>query len=276
MNEIERYEFDRQGYLIIRDMLSKSQTRDLSAAIDALEDRAEVQLSRPVDKVSAWGPEYRHDVEHGYYVSGARQTGKTMIIEDFFNADPVFDLLVGHLPTLEYIRAIVQERPTINNSEIRIRYPGNQTGTHLGGPVASKYRYSYTGDGISCMMVRMIYFVHDVQAGQGEFCVVPATHKSNMFSPYEGTDPDKEPGMIGLPVRAGDAILFTENLRHGGLTNRSQQTRKTLHVGYGPYWMKSQNISTMDEEPNILPETFARYSPEQRLLFRSWNTLLPD
>ena len=122
------------------------------------------------------------------------------------------------------------------------------------------------------MMARMIYFAHDV--GEGEFCVVPATRKSNMLSPYEGGDPDKEPGMIGLPVKAGDAILFTENLRHGGLTKHSQQTRKTLHVGYGPFWMKSQNISAMDEEPKILPATFARYSEEQRLLFRSWNTLL--
>ena len=126
------------------------------------------------------------------------------------------------------------------------------------------------------MMVRMIYFVHDVGPGQGEFCVVPATHKSNMASPYEGSDPDLEPGMLGLPVKAGDAILFTENLRHGGLTNRSQQTRKTLHVGYGPYWMKSQNIATMDEEPYILPATFARYTPRQRLLFRAWPTLLED
>ena len=49
--------------------------------------------------------------------------------------------------------------------------------------------------------------------------------------------PDEEPGMVGLPVRAGDAVLFTENLRHGGLTNRSEQPRKTLHVGYGPVWM---------------------------------------
>lgn len=80
--------------------------------------------------------------------------------------------------------------------------------------------------------------------------------------------------MIGLPVKAGDAVLFTENLRHGGLTNHSQQTRKTLHIGYGPYWMKSQNIATMDEEPHILPKTFARYTQEQRLLFRSWPTLL--
>ena len=276
MNEIEKYEFDRLGYLVIPALLTASEVERLAEAIDALEDLATERLKRPVDKVSAWGPEYRHDRERGYYVQGAREQGKTMIIEDFFNADAAFDMLVDHAPTMDYIRAIVQERPTINNSEIRIRYPGNQTGTHLGGPVASKYRYSYTAQGISCMMVRMIYFVHDVGPGEGEFCVVPATHKSNMESPYEGSDPDKEPGMIGLSVKAGDAILFTENLRHGGLTNRSKQTRKTLHVGYGPYWMKSQNIATMDEEPNILPGTFARYRPEQRLLFRAWPTLLGE
>ncbi len=276
MNEIEKYEFDRVGYLVIPGLLQPSEVQALSAASDALEDLAADLLERPADKVSAWGPVYRHDAARGYYVQGAREPGKTMIIEDFFNVDDAFDMLVDHAPTMQYISAIVQERPTINNSELRIRYPGNQTGTHLGGPVVSKYRYSYTARGISCMMVRMIYFVHDVGPGQGEFCVVPATHKSNMASPYEGSDPDLEPGMLGLPVKAGDAILFTENLRHGGLTNRSQQTRKTLHVGYGPYWMKSQNIATMDEEPYILPATFARYTPEQRLMFRSWPTLLED
>ena len=45
----------------------------------------------------------------------------------------------------------------------------------------------------------------------------------------------------------GDAILFTEALCHGGVKNHKNETRMTLHVGYGPYWMMSQNIATMDE-----------------------------
>ncbi len=274
MNEIEAYEFDRLGYIVIPDFLSADQVAALSAAIDALEEDALAGVGRPPDKISAYGLEYRHDAERGYFVSGDREEGNTLIIEDFYNADPVFDILIDHPPTMAYIRAIIQERLTINNSEIRIRYPGNQTGSHMGGHVGRKHRYYYSGQGIDCMMVRMVYFVHDVEPGQGEFCVVPATHKSNMLSPYEGTNPDTEPGMIGLPVKAGDAILFTENLRHGGLTNRSQQTRKTLHVGYGPYWMKSQNHSTMDEEPYVLPSTFARWNDAQRLLLRAHRTLL--
>ena len=45
-------------------------------------------------------------------------------------------------------------------------------------------------------MVRMIYFLHDVSADQGPFCVVPGSHKSNFPSPYR-CGPDEEPGMVG-------------------------------------------------------------------------------
>lgn len=271
MNEIELYEFDRVGYITIPDFLTQEQVENLAAAIDALEEEAAARAAAAPRRKSPTGLlEYHHNAERGYYVSGAKEKGDTIIIEDFFNADPEFDVLVNHAPTMSYIQAIVQERPTINNSEIRIRYPGNQTGTHMGGPIGVKHRYGYNQKGINCMMVRMVYFVHDVGPDDGPFCVVPATHKSNMVSPYEGRNPDEEPGMIGLSVRAGDAILFTENLRHGGLTNRSDRTRKTVHVGYGPFWMKSQNIATMDEDQYLLPRTYARFSPEQRQLFRAW------
>ena len=271
MNEIERYEFDRVGYLTIPGLLTNDQVKRLAAAIDELEDEAASRAALPPRRISPTGrSEYHHNTERGYFVSGARERGSTLIIEDFFNADPAFDLLVAHALTMSYIDAIVQERATINNSEIRIRYPGNQTGTHMGGPISPKHMYSYNQAGFNCMMVRMIYFVHDVEPDDGPFCVVPATHKSKMNSPYQGRNPDEEPGMIGLPVQAGDGILFTENLRHGGLTNRSERTRKTIHIGYGPFWMKSQNIATMDEDQYILPRTYGRYSPAQRQLFRAW------
>lgn len=270
MNDIEKYEFDRLGYLVIPNLLTPAEVQTLATAIDALEEHALAHVTQPPRKKSPWGPDYHFNPDKGYYVQGERKDGSTLIIEDFFNADPAFDLLVQHPPTMDLICGIVQERPTINNSEIRIRYPGNQSRTHMGGPIANKYRYSYNAQGINCMMTRMVYFVHDVGEDDGPFCVVPATHKTNMTSPYGTNDADAEPGMIGLTVKAGDAILFTENLRHGGLTIRSGQTRKTLHIGYGPYWMKSQNMATMDEEQNISAATLERYTPEQRALFMSW------
>ena len=200
----KRYEFDRVGYLSIPGLLTDEQVACLAGAVDALEEEASERAALPPRRMSPTGHlEYHHNAERGYYASGAREPGNTLIIEDFFNADPTFDMLLDHAPTMAYINAIVQERPTVNNSEIRIRYPGNQTGTHMGGQVSVKHAYAFNRTGINCMMVRMIYFVHDVGPDDGPFSVVPATHKSNLPVPYEGRNPDEEPGMTGLPARAG-------------------------------------------------------------------------
>jgi hypothetical protein len=242
----------------------------LAAAIDVLEEHALAHVGQPPHKMSPWGIEYHANAERYYHAQGEKAEGQTLIIEDFWNADATFDLLVGHERTMHYIGDIVQSRPTINNSEIRIRYQGNATGSHGGSRAANqKYRYSFGENGIDCMMVRMVYFVHDCSNEQGAFCVVPGTHKSNLACPYTGPA-DEEPGMVGLEVKAGDAILFTEHLRHGGFTNRSQQVRKTLHVGYGPHWMMSQNIATMDEPQFVTDKTMARFSSAQRDLLRAW------
>lgn len=268
MNEYEQYEFDRTGYLVIPDFLTRKQVASLSSAVERLETHAMAHKDQPPRLTAPWGSEYHHNEEHGYHVTASDSAGGlTLVIEDFFNFDPAFDMLVNEPKTMAYIQAIVQDRPTINNSELRVRYAGNYSGTHMGGPLSQKYRYAFNDKGIDCMMVRMIYFVHDVDVDEGAFCVVPGTHKSSIPSPYGKVPPQDEPGMIPLPVKAGDAILFTENLRHGGFPNISQQTRKTLHVGYGPFWMKSQNIATMEEDAYLLPVTRERYTDEQRRLF---------
>ncbi len=271
MDDIERYEFDRQGYIVIRDMLDSDTVSSLAAAVDELEAHALPRLEDPPRKASPWGPDYHRNPELGYHVDGSDAEGGTIIIEDFWNADMRFDALVNDARTMAYIAGIIQGRASINNSEIRIRYRGNRSNAHGGmRPENQKYRYGFTPQGIDCMMVRMIYFVHDVTRDQGAFCVVPGTHKTNLPCPY-GANPDEEPGMIALEVKAGDAILFTENLRHGGLTNRSTQVRKTIHVGYGPYWMLSQNQATMDEPQYVTEEALTRWDDDQRALFKPWH-----
>ena len=180
MNEIQRYEFDRQGYVVIKDLLTEAQVTSLATAVDALEEHAVARLAAPPRKRSPWGAEYHRDPDLGYHVQGAREEGKTVIIEDFWNADPAFDLLIAHAPTMDCVNAVIQGRATINNSEIRIRYRGNQSSNHGGTRAGnSKYRYQVNSAGIDCMMVRMVYFLHDVSNEQGAFCVVPGTHKAN-------------------------------------------------------------------------------------------------
>ena len=161
MNDLQRYEFDRQGFLVIENMLTAVQVASLAAAVDALEEHAVAGLDDPPRKRSPWGPDYHRDPDLGYHVQGSRQEGSTVIIEDFWNADPAFDLLIGHQPAMDSVSSVIQGRATINNSEIRIRYRGNQSANH-GGTRSAKYRYHVNRNGIDCMMVRMVYFLHDV------------------------------------------------------------------------------------------------------------------
>jgi hypothetical protein len=278
MTETEQYTFDLNGYLVIPQLLATDETASLAKAAEVLTEHAEDHLEDPPRVTALRGVDYHRDEELGYHVScnwrsdddtAKEVNGRSLLIEDFFNANSAFDCLVNHARTQPYVTALISERPAINNSELRVRYPGNLSGTHMGGPLGAKYRYRFYDGRMDCMMIRVIYFLHDVSTDQGAFCVVPGTHKSNFASPYHCA-PHEEPDMVPLEVKAGDAILFTENLRHGGVPNLSEQVRKTLHVGYGPYWLKSQNIATMDQDPYILEQTLDRYDDAQKHLFHTY------
>jgi hypothetical protein len=76
--------------------------------------------------------------------------------------------------------------------------------------------------------------------------------------------------VVALEVKAAMLSSSPKPLRHGGLTNRSAQVRKTLHVGFGPHFMMSQNIATMYELPYLTDATRDRLAPAQLDLFRPY------
>ena len=87
MNEIEKYEFDRKGYIIIRKLLKKRQVKNLLSSINLLEKHAIKNLKKPPRKMSPWGPEYHLNTKKGYHAQGEKKDGGSVIIEDFWNAD---------------------------------------------------------------------------------------------------------------------------------------------------------------------------------------------
>ena len=269
MNALEKYEFDRLGYLILKGVLTQAEIDVLSQGVAELEVHAQKNLHLPPRQPIPGSDSAHLNSERHYYCYGGFGEGEQLVLFHLWNATPAFDLLINHARTMEYVKDTVIGPARINNSELRIRYPGNATPSHFGGPDIPDYcRYRFRDGQIDSMMVRMIYFLSDVGPDDGPFCVVPATHKSNYSSLFGyNPRPDGEPGMTGLPVRAGDAILFTENIRHGGFTVRSGKTRKTLHVGYSP--VSSQQVyekthmMRVPEMLHITDETRARLTKEQ-------------
>lgn len=277
MTETQRYLFDLQGFIHLPSLLTREEAGRLLTATKAVEAQALSCRESSKKWRAVWGPEYWQNAEYGYFAFGSNAHGQTLMIEDFWLYPDAFDFLIGHPKTLELVNAIVAAPVGINNSEIRIRYPGNQTGMHMGFPAnySNKYGYSVYEGRIQCTMVRMIYFLHDVSADEGVTCFVPGSHLANFRMPVKDCPVDREPAVVGIDVKAGDGILFTEACRHGGFPNRSEKTRYTLHVGYGPELLPSQNISTMDELPHVTDALLKRLRPEQaRMLVRPKRTPL--
>jgi hypothetical protein len=278
MNDTERYLFDLNGYLLVKGCLEESERRACLTAADDLEDHLARHADDEPQMVGYAGIRYRFDEKyHCHSYKGVAGGGLQYVIDDFLNASPAFDSLVNHERTMGYVREMVAGPVRIGSSELRYRYRSNRTDTHMGGKMDVRNRYQFIGRTMydsaerqwkardfDLVAVRVLYALHDIPVENGPLCVVPGSHKSNFFSPFSDLAPTDEPGMIPLPMEAGDAVFFTENLRHGGFPNLLDRPRKTLHLMIGPDWAGSQSPIHWNDRVYVSHEAWARYSESQR------------
>jgi hypothetical protein len=271
VNERERYHFDLEGYLLVKGLLTKAEAAELLVAAKVVEGVVAPRLADPIAFKGQFSIEYRTNEDLGiFFYESMSGGGRQIIIDDFLNAGSAFDLLVGHGPTMNYVRSMAAAPYQLASSELRIRHKYNKTLTHMGGPIDLRNRFCFTNQPIheaatgdrdvrpfDLTTVRILYALHDVPMENGPLCVVPGSHKANFFSPY-GDDPIEEPGMIGLPMEAGDALFFTENLRHGGFPNTLDTPRRTIHLAIGPRWAKSQSPAHWDATRKSSESCFPR------------------
>jgi hypothetical protein len=274
VDEFEKYHFDLEGYLLVRGLLTKAEAAQLLAEAKILEAAALPRLSDPPSFVGKFNIEYRELVDLGSFAyENQSGGGRQIIVDDFLNASPAFNFLVAHEPTMKYVRSLATGPYRLTSSELRIRYKNNKTFSHMGGPIGARNRYGFSGTagelengrGFDLLVVRVLYALHDISIENGPLCVVPGSHKANFSSPY-GEDPSQEPGMIGLPMKAGDAIFFTENLRHGGLPNALDTARRTIHLMIQPRWAASQSPAHYDGDVHVSEKAWHDYSDVQRAL----------
>ncbi len=280
MNDVEKYNFDLNGYMLVKGLLQPHLVKDCLAAADKLHQHIAAHNDEPPRSLSSQNINYRFDEAfqcHSY--KSMAGGGLQYIIDDFLNASEAFDALVNHEPTMNYIRDLCVGPYRIVSSELRCRYQSNTTPTHMGGPMDTRNKYEFSGRSLmdtdvqkpvrrdfNLNVVRVLYALHDVPVEQGPLCVVPGSHKANFYSPYDRMDPREEPGMIPLAMQAGDAIVFTENIRHGGFPNLLGEPRRTLHIAVGPRWIASQSPIHWDDQVHVSHDAWLRYSEEQRAL----------
>lgn len=207
----ERFEFDIRGFLHLREAMPASEVAEYVAWMNQAEETdlkslnadnpkgMETQLNRPVSRM--------------------------------IDVDPRFARFLDHSVVEPYLVEFLGSDYRHIDNEIYYTYPGYEGGRWHRGVRPHATGHLVDGQFI-CPMVKVFYCMTDVGPGDGEFVVLPGTHRSHL--PLETKDRIDLPGQhVFDDVQAGDIIIFNEGLLHNGRPNTGDRTRKTIIANLG-------------------------------------------
>jgi len=254
--EAERYLFDLNGYIVIRQMLTPTEVGALNQAIDRLPP--ETRGDRSVHAHRGFVTPAAHRIPKG---DDAPNGSLGML-----DWGPKFRALVGHQNLIPYLVALLGENFRLDHFYAVFQRDLGGAGVpnplHNGAVPFDPASYYLVRDGrLYNGMIVVSIALTDAPAGAGGFCCVPGSHKSNFPLPtalhdLEGT------GSIArqVPLQAGDALLFTEALTHGALAWRGAAERRALLFKYCP--------GHIQWDCETLPTGSHEWTAEQRRILR--------
>lgn len=214
MTDEERFTFDLEGYLILKNVLTADEVAELSAlARQRCADESNAPYVR-IFSASRWGARYQALIDHPRVV-------------------PILDELLGPKFRLDH------------DYVLRMTRGGRDQDLH-GGELAENpdHWYAYRDGRARCGLSVVQYCLTPVRAGDGGFCCIPGSHKSNFHGslPLDVREFKRIPHYVRQPeVEAGDVILFTEALVHGTMPWTAERDRLAVLYKYCPghsAWMR--------------------------------------
>jgi hypothetical protein len=207
----QRFEFDVQGYLhlrgalppdeveLYRQWMADAEKTDVKRLNDNDPERLKHQLNRPVSRV--------------------------------LDADARFTRFLDHPVALPFLSEFLGEDYRHIDNDLYYTYPGYKGGEWHRGVRPHPTGHAVAGR-FTCPMVKVFYCMSDVGPGEGEFAIIPGSHRA-AFEIDMKNRIDLPGQHIFSDVRAGDVIVFNEGLIHTGRPNPSSKTRKTIIMNFG-------------------------------------------
>lgn len=226
MTDEERFSFDLEGYLILKQVLTAAEVAALSSI--AREKCTAATDSQPYNRVfgvSRWGRAFQALIDHPKII-------------------PYLDQLLGPKFRLDHDYCI------------RMTKGGRDQDLHGGATGQNPdHWYAYRDGVIRCGLTAVTFVLTPARTGDGGFCCIPGSHKSNFVAslPRDVREYRRLPHYVVQPsVEAGDAIVFTESLIHGTIPWTAEQERLVLLFKYSPghsAWMT--NFYDPKDYPNL-------------------------
>lgn len=209
MTPEEKFIFDLEGYIVIKNVLTPGEVAALNALADLRFTEKKEMADRRTGPVSRWGAEAQALIDHP-------------------NIVPYLVDLVGPKFRIDHDYCIFMTKGG--------RAGGLHGGEgHSGGEADHWYRYR---DGVMRNGLTVVtFFLTHAGQGDGGFACVPGSHKSNFTDnlPADVRNFQRVPHYVTQPaVEAGDALIFTEALIHGTMPWTANHERRALLYKFSP------------------------------------------
>lgn len=243
ISQDQLFAFDVAGYLHLRGALTADEVAEYTRWVNE---------TAPTD-VQALNADYPEGLK--------QQLNRP--VSRMFDADPRFARFLDHPAVVPYLECFLGADYKHIDNDLYFTYPGYAGGHWHRGVRAHVSGHVVEGH-FTCPMVKVFYCLSDVGPGEGEFVVIPGSHKA-MFKLEYDNRVDLPAQHVFDDVQAGDVIIFNEALLHNGRPNPSQKTRKTLIVNFGRNW------AGVWRGYRPKPETLAAVTPNQRRILSNDN-----
>jgi hypothetical protein len=209
MNEEERYLFDLWGYVNIENVLGEEELAELNALIN--------QQSYPQPK---------DDEIYSQRFGGFLEW-----------ENDAFRKLLKHPRIMPSLKELIGDKFRLDHAYGILMRQGNPAGTLHGGgtPYDPAQYYVFRNGQMYNGLTVVSWALTDMLPGQGGFCCIPGSHKSNFRCPSHLRPVANNPKcMVSVHQKAGDAVIFTEALTHGTLPWDTDHYRRSILFKYSP------------------------------------------
>ena len=268
MTPEQRYTFDAAGYLYLPNAMSPEELQEAREALDRLTRTPHEELKGEFDYVNQGG------VFHHYYHA--------------FAYDKALERLVTHHSTWPIVKELTADKPGLMRGNLKIdMHECNYLTLHSlreqtleGSGFARDIHWtSPSGDKVYCDYFNIFWYFDDVRPGDGGVIMLPGSHKNTIPFP-EGIhetmaeldyDYDKcitnnilPHGLVNLAPNAGDVIIASDQVCHGGLRWKvKERMRRFLVLRYSTQYMLTH---MSDGDINLPAGVMDRLSPETKEL----------
>lgn len=261
MSEAERYLFDLNGYIIIRNVLTPEEVEECHSAIDAHVDDAVARSDASLRNAVKGSPMYgsgppRLDLG-GIMEWGDVQSRVFKSILAHPRLLPLFHGLLGKGYRLDHIPFVLMNNKGGEGFQLH-----GGTVDCTSGEYNSNLAYTCHNGSIRSALLGCNVMLVDHNPGDGGFCVVPGSHKSNFKMPPGMVDGVAHSEYIIQPAtKAGDVVLFSEGTVHGAMGWQSDQQRRCALYRFAPATMAYgrsyfQGDGTTHDNATLWPSKF--------------------